>query len=201
MFRSRKTFPGRWLAILADRPDMLVFVGMAHVRRATEGDAEAIAELHLEAWQAAYSGQMPVEFLSQLRVGPRARMWRAVAGRAEEALFVCEGEHGALRGFGSLSPTREADAPPLMCELTALYVRPENWRCGTGRSLMAALITEASVRRFTEVVLWVLEGNRRARSFYEASQFVSDGTLKLDDRWGDFVLRELRYRRPLGPDS
>ncbi|MDD9942883.1 MAG: hypothetical protein OXU20_17720, partial [Myxococcales bacterium] len=54
---------------------------------------------------------------------------------------------------------------------------------------------------FVQVVLWVLEGNRRARSFYEASQFVSDGTLKLDDRWGDFVLRELRYRRPLGPDS
>ena len=44
--------------------------------------------------------------------------------------------------------------------------------------------------------LWVVDGNDRARAFYEARGWVHDGAVKVDDQ-GSFRLRELRYVRAL----
>jgi RimJ/RimL family protein N-acetyltransferase len=49
---------------------------------------------------------------------------------------------------------------------------------------------------FREVTLWVLEGNDRARRFYERWRFEPDGSTKTDERFG-FPISEIRYRRSL----
>jgi hypothetical protein len=46
----------------------------------------------------------------------------------------------------------------------------------------------------TEAALWVVEGNTRARRFYEREGWIADGETKASM----FDLRELRYRRPVG---
>ena len=51
---------------------------------------------------------------------------------------------------------------------------------------------------YRHAVLWVLDGNRRARRFYEREGWAFDGATKVDDRFGPGV-RELRYGRPLPP--
>ena len=50
---------------------------------------------------------------------------------------------------------------------------------------------------YAEATLWVLRGNRRARDFYEASGFVSDGAAKIDTNAAGISYDEVRYRRPL----
>jgi RimJ/RimL family protein N-acetyltransferase len=49
---------------------------------------------------------------------------------------------------------------------------------------------------YLQVTLWVLDGNARARRFYEAAGFHPDGAVEEDDRSG-FALREVRYRKEL----
>jgi hypothetical protein len=47
------------------------------------------------------------------------------------------------------------------------------------------------------VTLWVLDGNDRARRFYEAAGWTAGGTTKTDVI-GQTPVREIRYRRHLG---
>ncbi|KRF23226.1 MULTISPECIES: hypothetical protein [unclassified Phycicoccus] len=50
-----------------------------------------------------------------------------------------------------------------------------------------------------EATLWVLDGNQRARRFYEHHGWRSDGAAKVD--WcGDVRLDEVRYRHSLAAE-
>jgi GNAT superfamily N-acetyltransferase len=62
--------------------------------------------------------------------------------------------------------------------LDALYVRPEAWGTGVAVRLhdrAVEALREAGVERAR---LWVLEGNVRARRFYERRGWVEDGTTR-----------------------
>jgi len=65
-----------------------------------------------------------------------------------------------------------------------------------GRELMTATLDFLANLGYTQVTLWVLDTNARARRFYEAAGFRADGALKVDDGRG-FPLSEVRYRRSL----
>lgn len=52
-------------------------------------------------------------------------------------------------------------------ELLALYVAPEHWSTGAGRTLLAAASEKLAADGHRSLALWVLEGNSRARRFYE----------------------------------
>ena len=71
-------------------------------------------------------------------------------------------------------------------ELHALYVLPEQWGHGVGARLLAAAGGVS--------VLWVLEGNARARRFYEQHGWEPDGVQRAHPTSAGVV--ELRYRRP-----
>ena len=62
---------------------------------------------------------------------------------------------------------------------------------------MSVAAARAREKGFSELTLWVLDANQRARKFYEKFEFVLDGSEKEDDRWDDFVISEVRYRKPL----
>ncbi|MBA3410314.1 MAG: hypothetical protein H0U15_05600, partial [Geodermatophilaceae bacterium] len=49
---------------------------------------------------------------------------------------------------------------------------------------------------FREAVLWVANGNSRARRFYEAAGWAADGTERTDDSFGP-PIDEVCYRRSL----
>jgi ribosomal protein S18 acetylase RimI-like enzyme len=65
-----------------------------------------------------------------------------------------------------------------------------------GRRLMEEARGRLAVAGFTQVTLWVLDSNDRARRFYEAGGWSADGAAKQDDSRG-FPLSEVRYRRSL----
>jgi GNAT superfamily N-acetyltransferase len=61
---------------------------------------------------------------------------------------------------------------------------------------MAAALDVLRTNGFRRVALWVLEGNERARRFYQAGGWTSDGAQKLDESFGIPII-EVRYHRPL----
>lgn len=170
---------------------------MAAVRNANTDDCAAIAEVHVRAWQAAYRGHMPDEFLDRLDVGERAEMWRKLSAKPGRVLLVLDDLDGSLSGFCDLIPSRDADAKSTTAEISAIYVSPDKWGRGVGQELLSAAVARAREDGFSELTLWVLDANLRARAFYEKFGFVLDGGTNEDDRWGDFVIREVRYRKPL----
>jgi ribosomal protein S18 acetylase RimI-like enzyme len=170
---------------------------IAQVRKATVDDAAGIACVRARSWQVAYRGHMPDEYLDGLDAEKRTHIWRELTQDADKIIFVAEDKERKIVGFSALGPSRDADANPKTAEILAIYVHPEQWRKGIGRALLSASLDQIQNGKFDQVTLWVLEGNQRARSFYESFGFTQDGAIKDDDHWKSFAVREVRYRRNL----
>jgi GNAT superfamily N-acetyltransferase len=145
------------------------------VRLATVADARAIAAVAIDTWRAAYAGLMPPELLDGLDLDERAAGFRAVLEPppGARATWVAEAE-GAIAGFASSGPCRDADAGPRAGELYALYVRHERWGTGVSAELLERALASLAEQALAPVSLWVLSDNARARRFYEREGFVLD---------------------------
>jgi len=62
--------------------------------------------------------------------------------------------------------------------------------------LLQAACERLAAQEFTSAVLWVLEGNTRARRFYAKDGWTPDGLRRVEKVW-DVKVQELRYSRPL----
>jgi ribosomal protein S18 acetylase RimI-like enzyme len=169
-------------------------------RLATPHDAEAIARIHTDAWQRAYRGLMPDEYLDGLRPDARVRMWTDILqtpGTANLVLVAVDASDRVV-GFVSLGLTRDDDLRDQHWhEVYALYVHPDRWRQGVGMRLLEAGLGTIPAGP-PGVTLWVLRENERARSFYERAGFWADGATRVEDI-GGLALDEFRYRRPRLP--
>jgi GNAT superfamily N-acetyltransferase len=177
-------------------------MGNVEVRPATLNDAGAIATVHVRSWQSAYRGLMPDDLLDSLSVERRAATWRSImeADAGWNALLVLEDGEG-VEGFAHLCAARFAGAPAQTGEVTSIYLEPASWGRGAGRALMDAAMQCLAAAGFTDAILWVLVGNERARSFYDAAGWTCDGTEK-SERVGvaggtSATIVETRYRRTL----
>ncbi|SDD27574.1 GNAT family N-acetyltransferase [Nocardioides lianchengensis] len=140
------------------------------IRLATPVDAEALAHLHLDVWDDAYTGLMPQGILDDRRekVAERVERWRDILTTSGNPTYLAVGPDG-LVGFASAGPGRDNDVD-LELELTALYVRATHWGEGIGYALLREAIGDRAA------YLWVLGGNDRALRFYERQGFRLDGT-------------------------
>lgn len=166
------------------------------VRVATVEDAEGIADVHVTSWQSTYRGHLPQSFLDGLSTEQRTPGWVKDIEQGTLTTHVALDESGTIGGFVSTGPCAEDTSDPTVGELWAIYVRPELLGQGIGTSLHEAGIA-ALATRFRDAILWVLEQNARARSFYERMGWHADGGIK-HPAIGDTQITELRYRRHLG---
>jgi GNAT superfamily N-acetyltransferase len=141
------------------------------LREARCGDELRVAELHVRSWQEAYRGLMPADFLAAL--DPR--------DRAERYRFEDEGGPTTVLAIGA-------------GEISALYVDPDRHRGGVGRLLMAEARRRLAADGYTDAFLWVLDGNDRAREFYEGEGWVADGAHREENPY-DIVSNVSRFRR------
>jgi ribosomal protein S18 acetylase RimI-like enzyme len=106
--------------------------------------------------------------------------------------------HGAVVGFADYGPARDEDLNPHSdAELNALYVHPEHWSRGFGFGLWSNVQSLLLPTDFSNVVLWVLEGNLRGRDFYERQGCRLDPMARKLWRPEAEALVEIRYARPL----
>ncbi|MQA95117.1 MAG: GNAT family N-acetyltransferase [Streptosporangiales bacterium] len=161
------------------------------VRDAGPGDVAAIERVRVAGWRAAYQGLVPEDVIDRMRADdPRALASRraALAKRGVFALLA-EDPDGRAAGFCVGGPDRDT---PYGGEIYALYVRPEHWSSGLGRDLLGRGVAGLRARGHTEASLWVLEGNGRARRFYERAGLTATGERRMLDIGGP--VPELRYR-------
>jgi ribosomal protein S18 acetylase RimI-like enzyme len=148
------------------------------VRDATLADARAIAEVHVRSWQAAYRGLLPDDLLESLSAPDREAMWRMSLARPApgNGCLVAE-EEGDVIGFAAFGPARKDHiaAPPDAGEVYAIYLAPERFGRGVGRTLLSLATDRLREAGFRSAVLWVLEANERARGFYELMGWRVDG--------------------------
>lgn len=166
------------------------------LREARRGDELRVAELHVRSWQEAYRGLMPEEFLAALDPQDRAgRYTFEDEGGPTTLLAVSAGEGSGepLLGFVTFGGSRDADARGLG-EVYALYVDPVHHRGGVGRLMMAEARRRLAEDGFPEAILWVLDGNDRAREFYEHEGWVADGAHREESPY-DIVSNVSRFRR------
>jgi GNAT superfamily N-acetyltransferase len=165
------------------------------VRDATAEDAIEVAQVHIRAWQVAYRGLMPDEFLDRLRVEERARRYSfgSTGFATPETILAVDDE--AICGFATVGRSRDADAPAAG-ELHALYIDPLHWQQGIGSLLMERVYARLHARDFEEAILWLLVGNERAERFYRADGWTPDGSSRHEDVWG-VESHVIRFRRTL----
>jgi ribosomal protein S18 acetylase RimI-like enzyme len=189
------------------------------VREGGVADIPAVEDVRRASWRAAYAGLIEARHLERA-IAPRA----SPPDPSRRTLVAVTRDHPLVVGYASFGPERSlpaahlhpdaagsaaggagppAGAAPLTeaglagatGEVYALYVSPDWWSTGTGRSLMAAALTALSQAGYQRAVLWVLADNARARRFYERAGFAADGAENVLAGLGGVL--EVRYARPL----
>jgi GNAT superfamily N-acetyltransferase len=171
---------------------------VTQIRAASPEDALAVARVHVRSWQVAYRGLIPQAYLDSLKPevwAARYAFHRTDPDRPTTLVAVDALGAGDIRGLAMTSPYRGDDLPNV-AELLAIYVDPEHWDSGVGRLLIVAAREQLRRNGFTHAALWVLDGNVRARRFYERDGWASDGARQTKTIAGA-SLDEVRYRRTL----
>ncbi|MCW2959825.1 MAG: acetyltransferase [Thermoleophilia bacterium] len=167
------------------------------IRHPGIADAERIGAIHVGAWQWAYRGLMPDEFLDGLDPVARGETW---AGRLADQVS-CLGQvvavsGGEVVGFASFGESRDDDAALHTGEVLAIYLDPAHVGTGVGRELFGAALAKLRDAGNQRATVWVLDTNERGRRFYEMAGMQPDGATKSDEIRG-FPISELRYGMPL----
>lgn len=171
------------------------------IRPATRADADAIARVHVTAWQVGYRGLIDDGYLDSLDVAEWADQNRTHMTSREHAKewLVAEGS-GEIFGFTSYGQYRtgrhgDKSGSTADGEVHAMYVHPDHWGAGTGRKLLSAAVGDLSARGCDPIRLWTPTGNARARRFYERYGFATDaeGVLHLQHHGTTIALPTVRY--------
>lgn len=149
----------------------------------------------MRSWQAGYRGLLPDEYLDSLRPEDRARRYTFGSTDPNQPATLVALLDGTIRGFATTAPARDSDAVD-RGELAGLYVDPGWWGRGIGQALLTVAHDHLVKQRFEAAVLWVLDGNVRARRFYEADGWVADGHHRVEAVWG-VKAGEARFARSL----
>ena len=149
-------------------------------------DAAAIGRVYCEGWKAAYRGLMPDFFLNALTPENCAPKPDHIA---PDRRFVAEVD-GEVVGTVTFGKGRE-DAS--MAEIQSIYVLPEYWNRGLGSALFRAVVDTAKAQGYPGLYVWTLEGNLRAKAFYEHMGMTTNGETREFEIAGAY-LQEMRYR-------
>jgi ribosomal protein S18 acetylase RimI-like enzyme len=158
------------------------------IRRAEPKDAKAIAEVHLQAWRGSYSGIIPHRALGAMIARRGSDWWANAVRRAATILVIDVG--GIVAGYATLGRNRSRDLPQ-QGEVYELYLRPEYQGVGFGSKLFAAARRRLAAHGLKGVVVWALEENAAAMSFYAGAggRDVAEGVEVFDQK----ALRKIAF--------
>lgn len=145
------------------------------IHRATVDDADDIGYVHAKSWQSAYEKILPKEFLIDFTPQKRSEFFKRIIPIRPEEYYIGYLGYNPI-GMLIIGKTVDEDVKPNIGEIMALYLLEEYWGKGYGKSLMEFGIKRLSELSYNDIILWVLEDNKRARNFYEKYGFFFDGT-------------------------
>lgn len=160
-------------------------------------DAQAMAELHIAAVQAAYAALLPAEYLGNLSIPKRQAAWRKAIELGEPQLQVAV-EDGRVVGFVGYDRSRDAGTPSTAGEIWAIYAAPDRWSQGVGLALWDAARDGLEDEGCTTVTVWVPLRNERTLRFHELAGFKRETASAKTVEVGGLKLQEVRLKRSIG---
>ncbi len=162
------------------------------IRGAVRDDAARVEAIHWASRNAAYkhvAGWPP----QRPDRAERVELWAKWLTDPAIISLVAELD-GAAVGICTVRATTDEDLDAAtVAELPTLYVHPDVWHRGLGRSLCTAGLRRAKERGFETLILWSIETNTRADAFYTRFGFARDAVTKVVD-WPHDLLIARRYR-------
>ena len=133
------------------------------IRLARQSDAPIVAEVHDEAWGAAYRGLIPGAELEKLisRRGPN--WWDAAIRKGNRIALLGFGDE--IAGYANYGRNR-AKALTYEGEIYELYLRPKFIGLGLGQRLFHAARKDLASHGLDSLVIWALTDNDAAMRFY-----------------------------------
>ena len=166
------------------------------IRKAKESDLPRIAEIHAEAWHAAYRDIISNEILARVTPQSRLESWSNWFKDGQHELYVSDQNRETV-GFACLSDARPIANPPAgYGELTHLYLDPTALSTGLGHELFVFAEECFRSRHYSGMLLWTLEDNANARRFYERHGMHTDGVTQDEPAWLGEGVYEIRYLLP-----
>ncbi|HVI37564.1 MAG TPA: GNAT family N-acetyltransferase [Gaiellales bacterium] len=167
------------------------------VRAVTPADVSAVTRLQVASWREAYAGIIPAGYLAAMSAAEREQRHLArVQDPEPRAAYLLAERGGSILGMTNIGPARDDDLDAgVVGEIRAMYVDPPAWSTGVGAALMNAALGHLVSHGAHAVALWVLEGNARARAFYERWGFRPDDRRQVVELGA--AVPEVRYYRQL----
>jgi len=167
------------------------------IRYANINDAEILGRIHSESSKEGFKDIIPDNILIDVfSVERRTKSFiRELTEGSPTSAIVFEENEPA--GFISFGKCRYSNNDKSWTELWRIYLLPKFWGSGIAKELIEWGINEIHKSNFTNVELWVLEDNKRARKFYEKIGFIHDNTSQIIDIMG-VGLKEIRYVKSIG---
>ncbi|MGC3874526.1 N-acetyltransferase family protein [Halomonas sp. GXIMD04776] len=169
------------------------------IEPATIEDARAIADIHIEAWRAAYRSIVSTDYLDTLSIEEKASVWRKAIIGGTPQLLVARIEDEIV-GWIAFGPCRDEGAKDDEGEIWSLYVKPACWSKGARRQLWCQAREYLIAQGFKTVRLWVLADNAQAIGFYRAMGFVCQSETPQKFFLNGQSLWELCYARTLADE-
>ncbi len=165
------------------------------IRTATFDDSQRLGHIHVRSWQEGYKDDFDGEFLAGLDVQARVEWFQRFIAAGTPVLVA--DLDGDPVGFSVVGAARSGGSE--WGEVFSIYVHPDYWGQGFGFRLLSA--AEAALRDsgFERALLWVLDSNSRARSFYQRQGWVLGRQIKLE-QMGGIQVNEVRYEKDLRRD-
>lgn len=164
------------------------------IREAIAEDGKRMAEINVIGWRYAYRNIISDEFLFKtLDIVKRAEYFSKIAEEKQQGVAYVYEEAGIVKGFMTIGPCRDEDRKTSF-ELYGLYVEPFMTRGGIGSQLIHFCEQKARELGYSEVLVWVLEGNAIGINFYEKMGYSLEGARKLLEKHNRY---ELRYHKLL----
>ena len=133
------------------------------IRAAREQDADRLSAVQARAWRNTYRGVIPAISLERFIAERDGRWWQRTLRRNSGTLVV--DFDGEIAGYVTCGPVRRR-VVPADGEIYELYLDPDYQGVGLVKRLFKAASKHLSVRHLTGTVVWVLDVNEPAVSFY-----------------------------------
>lgn len=142
--------------------------------RASMEHAQDMGYVHAESWKKAYRGIVADHIVDQFTPEKRTAIFEdALSSSSEEYyLFKIDGQPAGI----ALLQKGHDDNTTADGEIYAIYFHPHFWGTSGPHKAFQFCISRLREQGFTNLFLWVLNSNQRARRFYEKYGFAFDGT-------------------------
>jgi len=136
------------------------------VREASQDDVKVISLISVTTWKIAYRGLLPDEFLDSLSVEMREKNILKGIKIPSNRYAIAE-LGGQPVGMICFYPLDNVNFKGIDWEIEALYVLPQYWNKGVGRTLIKYAFQCMVENKANTCNLWMLKYNENARKFYE----------------------------------